>query len=102
MYTCAMSPPVIIGQVIGNNHFPWYQKGTKASVPAKAEVQKAIQTLEVPTLSLDKMKEETDNFGSKALVGEGSHGRVYYTNLNNDKVVVVKKLDFLSQVVILS
>ncbi|KAM3327471.1 PTI1-like tyrosine-protein kinase 1 isoform X1 [Capsicum chacoense] len=74
-----------------------YQKGTKASVPPKAESQKAIPTIEVPALSLDELKEETDNFGSKALVGEGSYGRVYYANLNNGNAVAVKKLDVSSE-----
>ncbi|KAH0641336.1 hypothetical protein KY290_038581 [Solanum tuberosum] len=79
------------------NNADGYQKGTKASVPAKAEVQKAIPTIEVPALSLDELKEETDNFGSKALIGEGSYGRVYYANLNNGKPVAVKKLDVSSE-----
>uniref|UniRef100_M1B0M5 Serine/threonine-protein kinase PBS1 n=2 Tax=Solanum tuberosum TaxID=4113 RepID=M1B0M5_SOLTU len=59
--------------------------------------QKAIPTIEVPALSLDELKEETDNFGSKALIGEGSYGRVYYANLNNGKPVAVKKLDVSSE-----
>ncbi|XP_010525876.1 PREDICTED: PTI1-like tyrosine-protein kinase 3 isoform X3 [Tarenaya hassleriana] len=54
--------------------------------------------IDVPALSLDKLKEKTDNFGSKALIGEGSYGRVYYANLNDDDeaeavAVAVKKLD---------
>ncbi|KAF3673514.1 Pto-interacting protein 1 [Capsicum annuum] len=80
-----------------NLTLPGYQKGTKASVPPKAESQKAIPTIEVPALSLDELKEETDNFGSKALVGEGSYGRVYYANLNNGNAVAVKKLDVSSE-----
>ncbi|XP_028759825.1 PTI1-like tyrosine-protein kinase 3 isoform X3 [Neltuma alba] len=39
----------------------------------------------------------TDNFGSKALIGEGSYGRVYYATLNNGKAVAVKKLDVSSE-----
>ncbi|KAK6914594.1 Serine-threonine/tyrosine-protein kinase, catalytic domain, partial [Dillenia turbinata] len=88
------------------------QKGSKVSVPIKAEVQKAALPIDVPALSLDELKEKTDNFGSKALIGEGSYGRVYYANLNTGKTVAVKKLDvssepesnveFLSQVAMVS
>ena len=74
-------------------HFSGYPKGSKASAPVKAEVQKAVPPIGVPALSLDELKEKTDNFGSKALIGEGSYGRVYYANLSNGKAVAVKKLD---------
>lgn len=64
----------------------------------KPEVQKAAPPpIEVPPLSLDELKEKTDNFGSKALIGEGSYGRVYYANLDNGKAVAVKKLDVAAE-----
>jgi pto-interacting protein 1 len=62
-------------------------------------------------MSLDELKEKTDNFGSKALIGEGSYGRVYYATLDSGKHIAVKKLDtsadpepdneFLTQVLLL-
>uniref|UniRef100_A0A5B7B0M8 non-specific protein-tyrosine kinase n=1 Tax=Davidia involucrata TaxID=16924 RepID=A0A5B7B0M8_DAVIN len=75
------------------NHADGYQKGSKVSAPVKSEVQKPVPPIEVPALSLDELKEKTDNFGSKALIGEGSYGRVYYANLDSGKAVAVKKLD---------
>jgi pto-interacting protein 1 len=59
----------------------------------------------VPSLSIEEIRECTDNFGPKALIGEGSYGRVYYATLQ-DRVAAIKKLDasaqpeteFLSQV----
>jgi hypothetical protein len=54
---------------------------------------KAPPSIEVPELSFDELKEKTDDFGSKALVGEGSYGRVYYAVLENGTHVAVKKLD---------
>lgn len=69
------------------------QKTQKASAPVKEDVQKTAPPIEVPALSLDELKEKTDNFGSKALIGEGSYGRVYYATLENGKAVAVKKLD---------
>ena len=44
-------------------------------------------------MSFDELKEKTDDFGSKTLVGEGSYGRVYYAVLENGKHAAVKKLD---------
>ncbi|KAI4334745.1 hypothetical protein L6164_013457 [Bauhinia variegata] len=69
------------------------QKGTRLSTPVKPEAQKTPPPIEVPALSLDELKEKTDNFGSKALIGEGSYGRVYYATLNSGKAVALKKLD---------
>ncbi|THF94774.1 hypothetical protein TEA_007162 [Camellia sinensis var. sinensis] len=78
------------------NHADGQLKGPKAA-PVKADVQKAVPPIEVPALSLEELKEKTDNFGSKALIGEGSYGRVYYANLNNGKAVAVKKLDVAAE-----
>ncbi|KAA8541238.1 hypothetical protein F0562_025155 [Nyssa sinensis] len=74
-----------------------HQKGSKVSASVKFEVQKPIPPIEAPALSLDELKEKTDNFGSKALIGEGSYGRVYYANLNSGKAVDVKKLDIAAE-----
>lgn len=71
--------------------------GSKVPAPVNAEAQKAAPTIEVPALPLDELKEKTDNFGSKALIGEGSYGRVYYATLNNGKNMAVKKLDVSSE-----
>ncbi|KAH7521398.1 hypothetical protein FEM48_Zijuj07G0028800 [Ziziphus jujuba var. spinosa] len=79
------------------NYTEGNQKGSKVSVPVKPEVQKAAPPIEVPALPLEELKETTDNFGSKALIGEGSYGRVYYATLNNGKAVAVKKLDVSSE-----
>ncbi|XP_043709999.1 PTI1-like tyrosine-protein kinase 1 isoform X1 [Telopea speciosissima] len=79
------------------DHADGNQKGSKASAPAKPEALKAPPPIEVPALSLDEIKEKTDNFGSKSLIGEGSYGRVYYATLNNGKAVAIKKLDVSSE-----
>ncbi|XP_010524133.1 PREDICTED: PTI1-like tyrosine-protein kinase 3 isoform X2 [Tarenaya hassleriana] len=65
----------------------------KPPAPVKPDVLKEPPPIDVPKLSLDELKEKTDNFGSKALIGEGSYGRVYYANLDDAKAVAVKKLD---------
>ncbi|XVF52061.1 hypothetical protein PTKIN_Ptkin04bG0234600 [Pterospermum kingtungense] len=63
----------------------------------------AAPSIEGPEFSLDELKEKTNNFGSKALIGKGSRGSVFHANLNNGKAVAVKKLDisnvdFMAQV----
>lgn len=89
------------------------QKASKvAAPPVKADAQKPVPTIEVPALSLEELQDKTDNFGSKALIGEGSYGRVYFATLNDGKVVAIKKLDvspepessveFLTQVAMVS
>lgn len=79
---------------------------------AKNDAQKAPPPIDVPALSLDELKEKTNNFGSKSLVGEGSYGRVYFAALNDGSRVAIKKLDvsqepesnseFLTQVALIS
>ncbi|XP_057476505.1 pto-interacting protein 1 [Actinidia eriantha] len=56
-----------------------------------------IQPIAVPTISVDELKEITDNFGSKVLIGEGSYGRVYYGLLNSGQAAAIKKLDSSKQ-----
>ncbi|CAF1867209.1 unnamed protein product [Brassica rapa subsp. narinosa] len=34
------------------------------------------QSIAVPAIPVDELRDITDNFGSKALIGEGSYGRV--------------------------
>ncbi|KAL7177001.1 hypothetical protein ACSBR2_030352 [Camellia fascicularis] len=77
------------------NHADGQLQGPKAA-PVKADVQKAVPPIEVPALSLEELKEKTDNFGSKALISEGCYGRVYYAYFNG-KDVAVKKLDIAAE-----
>ncbi|EEF47185.1 pto-interacting protein 1 [Ricinus communis] len=69
-----------------------------------------IQPIEVPSISVDELKEVTDNFGTKSLIGKGSYGREYYGILKSGQAAVIKKLDtseqpedkFLAQVSLIS
>jgi len=68
-------------------------KGLKDSATGKVDPQNAAPPINIPVLSLDELIEKTDDFGSKALIGEGSYGRVYYAVLDNGTKMAVKKLD---------
>ncbi|KAL4291705.1 hypothetical protein GQ457_14G000210 [Hibiscus cannabinus] len=70
---------------------------SKEAGHAKPEVRKSIPPIEVPELSLQEVKEKTDNFGSSTLIGEGSYGRVFHAKLDNGKALAVKKLDVSSE-----
>ncbi|KAG8648829.1 hypothetical protein MANES_08G043000v8 [Manihot esculenta] len=44
-------------------------------------------------MSLDDLNRITDDFGTKALIGEGSYGRVFYAKLDDGVEAAIKKLD---------
>ncbi|XP_057965931.1 pto-interacting protein 1 [Malania oleifera] len=56
-----------------------------------------VQPIAVPAISPEELKEVTDNFGTNALIGEGSYGRVYYGVLKNGQAAAIKKLDASKQ-----
>lgn len=68
-------------------------KGLKDSATGKVKPHNTAPPIDIPVLSLDELIEKTDDFGSTALIGEGSYGRVYYAILDNGTKMAVKKLD---------
>ncbi|KAG6523447.1 PTI1-like tyrosine-protein kinase 3 [Zingiber officinale] len=72
-------------------------RGSRYSAVTKNEPPKSPLPIEVTALLLDELKEKTDNFGPKALVGEGSYGRVYLAVLDDGKQVALKKFDSTSE-----
>lgn len=77
---------------IGNDRGePRSSNPVKSGAPAKA------LPIEIPAMSLDELNRLTSNFGQKALIGEGSYGRVFYAKLSNGKPAAIKKLDAGSQ-----
>jgi len=65
------------------------------NAPSKQPVK--VQPIAVPAISVEELKEVTDSFGSNALIGEGSYGRVYYGLLKNGRAAAIKKLDASKQ-----
>lgn len=59
----------------------------RSNAPAK------VLPIETPSLPLDELNRLTGNFGSKALVGEGSYGRVFHATLKTGEAAAIKKLD---------
>ncbi|KAL5700377.1 non-specific serine/threonine protein kinase [Ranunculus cassubicifolius] len=77
--------PIMMNQIGGYNH--------ATDTAPKGTQSLKVQPIAVPSISVDEVKDVTDNFGTKALVGEGSYGRVYYGVLRNGLPAAIKKLD---------
>lgn len=56
-----------------------------------------FQPISVDAISSKELREITDSFGTKALIGEGTYGGVYRGVLSNGQAVAVKKLDTSKQ-----
>lgn len=66
------------------------------SVPMAASAIR-YQPIAVPSIPVHELREATENFGDKALIGEGSYGRVYYGLITNGTAAAIKKLDASKQ-----
>ncbi|PHU21628.1 PTI1-like tyrosine-protein kinase 3 [Capsicum chinense] len=60
---------------------------------AGGEPQKVSPVEVRANMSLDEINILTGNFGEKALIAEGSYGRVYGAKLSNGQQVAIKQLD---------
>lgn len=69
---------------------------TSETAPKGVQAVK-VQPIEVPALPVDELKEITDSFGTNALIGEGSYGRVYHGVLKSGQSAAIKKLDTSKQ-----
>lgn len=78
--------------------FSGSQRGeTRSSNVVKTGTPQKVLPIETPAISLEELNRLTGNFGSKALIGEGSYGRVFYAKLSNGEAAAIKKLDAPSQ-----
>lgn len=65
----------------------------RASNVVKSGAPQKVLPIEIPAMTLDELNRMTGNFGTKALIGEGSYGRVFYAKLRNGQDAAIKKLD---------
>ncbi|PKA55632.1 putative protein kinase [Apostasia shenzhenica] len=49
--------------------------------------------IDIPTMSLAELNKLTGNFGQKALIGEGSYGKVFHVTLSTGELAAIKMLD---------
>lgn len=52
-----------------------------------------VLPIDVPAVALSELNRLTGNFGDRALVGEGSYGRVYRATLATGEAAAVKMFD---------
>ncbi|PIN07812.1 Serine/threonine protein kinase [Handroanthus impetiginosus] len=69
------------------------ERGEPRTSAARSGAQQKVLPIEIPALSLDELNKLTGNFGTKALIGEGSYGRVFYAKLSDGQPAAIKKLD---------
>ncbi|CAJ2633327.1 probable protein kinase At2g41970 [Trifolium pratense] len=77
----------------GNSYGGGGDRGEPRSNIAKTGGPQKVLPIEIPSISLDELNRLTGNFGTKAFIGEGSYGRVYYAKLSDDTEAAIKKLD---------
>ncbi|GKU96108.1 hypothetical protein SLEP1_g9381 [Rubroshorea leprosula] len=72
-------------------------EGHQDEAPRQEAQAVTFQPIAVPAISVDELKEITENFSTKSLIGEGSHGVVYYGVLKSGQAAAIKKLDSSKQ-----
>ncbi|GMH20098.1 hypothetical protein Nepgr_021939 [Nepenthes gracilis] len=81
----------------GNNTAEGGQRGEpKAANAIKSGGPAKQLPIDTPALPFDELNRATSSFNQKALIGEGTYGRVFYGKLSNGCKVAIKKLDTCS------
>ncbi|PSS36292.1 Protein kinase [Actinidia chinensis var. chinensis] len=91
-------PPVnqYIAPPRGDNNYGGGGSGRReprSAAAVRSGAPQKVLPIEIPAYSLDELNRLTGNFGSKALIGEGSYGRVFFAKLSNGQQLAIKKLD---------
>ncbi|KAI0494508.1 hypothetical protein KFK09_024646 [Dendrobium nobile] len=81
------SVPPATRNVTANDKEPRGPTAAKSGAPQK------VLPIEIPVIPLAELNKLTKNFGPKALIGEGSYGKVYQAILSTGQAVAIKKLD---------
>lgn len=70
-----------------------YRDSRGPSAAARGGAPQKVLPIETPAISLHELDRLTFNFGQKALVGEGSYGRVFHATLSTGQPAAIKRLD---------
>lgn len=65
----------------------------RSSATVRSGAPQKVLPIETPAFTLAELNRLTGNFGSKALIGEGSYGRVFFAKLSDGQQAAIKKLD---------
>ncbi|KAG2309046.1 hypothetical protein Bca52824_028794 [Brassica carinata] len=72
--------------------FSWCGSNSRPMQPHNPAVVQT-QHIAVAAIPVDELRDITDNFCSKALIGEGSYGRAFYGVLKSGMATFIKQLD---------
>lgn len=87
------SQPINQASAPPNRNAPGNDRDPKGPNAAKAGGPKKVLPIEIPSIPLAELNKITGNFGQKALIGEGSYGRVFHAVLSTGEEAAIKKLD---------
>ncbi|KAL0908364.1 hypothetical protein M5K25_022854 [Dendrobium thyrsiflorum] len=95
MMCCGDGEEDIYSQPINPSVPPATRNVTEPRGPtaAKSGAPQKVLPIEIPVIPLAELNKLTKNFGPKALIGEGSYGKVYQATLSTGQAVAIKKLD---------
>ncbi|XP_072973175.1 probable protein kinase At2g41970 [Typha angustifolia] len=72
---------------------PGQNRDQRGPNPPRSGAPPKVLPIDVPALSFAELNQITGNFGQKALIGEGSYGKVFHAILRTGEHAAIKKLD---------
>ncbi|KAI0492960.1 hypothetical protein KFK09_027236 [Dendrobium nobile] len=76
-----------------NRPTPGHDREPRGPNAARSGAPQEILPIEIPAISLAELKKLTSDFGQKALIGEGSYGKVFHAILRTGESAAIKKID---------
>lgn len=70
-----------------------HDKDPREPIPTRSGAPQKSLPIEIPAIPLAELNRLTSNFGQKALIGEGSYGKVFHATLSTGEPAAIKKLD---------
>ncbi|WOL01004.1 hypothetical protein Cni_G09717 [Canna indica] len=78
---------------VSNRNAPGQDRDRRGPGAARNGAPAKVLPIEIPAIPLSELNHLTNNFSDKALVGEGSYGRVFQATLSDGRPAAIKKFD---------